>query len=369
MQIYPLTPSNGLWRLIRGESAIQGRTYMDYVLRPTVRVQSGGCLVRVAEDARRCVVFFGTPSPGIDDDLEPWGTGFLVRANDDRRTCYLVTAAHVVMDKMDCPFAIRFNDHNNSSALHHVDTADWQFHPTDETVDVAVLEIVPPEWADCIVFPQHMMLSDFKFTSKSIGPGDTVYTVGLWSYLRGRSRNKPFVHVGYIGMVPQDDKVPVKNWIPGKSDPVEVEAYLTEGQPLPGASGSPVFVSRTVEIGPGLVAEDPHARTWAHGSVWLLGLHSDAYFERADISGLGNKFVPRGVNIVVPSMRIWDVMDKPELKKKRVSQMNEKRRQQRSAAVLPEKTSAPLANDENPTHREDFTRLVGAAARKPEPKD
>jgi len=29
----------------------------------------------------------------------------------------------------------------------------------------------------------------------------------------------------------------------------------------------------------------------------------------------------------------------------------------------------PPANGENPTHREDFMRLVGAAARKPEPKD
>lgn len=319
--------------------------------------------MRIAEDARRCVVFFGSPTPGVDDDLEPWGTGFLLRANDDKRTCYLVTAAHVVSDKLDCPFAIRFNDRNNGSALHHVDAADWHFHPSDVTVDVAVLEIEPPDWADYLVFPEHEALSDYKFASKRIGPGDIVYTVGLWSYLRGRKRNKPFVHVGHIGMVPEDDRIPVKNWIPGKiNDPVEVEAYLTEGEPLFGASGSPVFVSRSVEFGPGLVADDPNARTWEHGSVWLLGLHSDSYFSRATIEGLGHKAIPRGVNIVVPSMKIREILEKPELKKKRVSQMHERQRARR-VAVLPEKTGAPPATDENPTHQEDFTRLLGAAAR------
>jgi hypothetical protein len=131
---------------------------------------AGGCLVRLPDGARKCVVFFGTPSPGIEDDLEPWGTGFFVKTTDTG-AIYLVTAAHVVSDNLDCPFAVRFNDRNGGSKNHYLDAANWQFHPTDETVDVAVLEIQPPDWADCVAFPQQFVMSDDKFESKDIGPG------------------------------------------------------------------------------------------------------------------------------------------------------------------------------------------------------
>ena len=56
-------------------------------------------MVRLADDARKCVVFFGTPSPSIEDDLEPWGTGFFIETSDTGAV-YLVTAAHVVSDKL-----------------------------------------------------------------------------------------------------------------------------------------------------------------------------------------------------------------------------------------------------------------------------
>jgi Trypsin-like peptidase domain len=286
---------------------------LDYVLSPPVRERSGGCLVRLADDARKCVVFFGTPDPKIDDDLTVWGTGFLVKTTHDP-AIYLVTAAHVIINKQDCPFVIRFNDKNGASRNHHIDVAEWHFHPTDRTVDVAVLEIELPEWADCLAFPQYSVMSEFKFESKDIGPGDVVYTVGLWKPLQGRKRNKPFVHVGHIGMVPQDDKISVKGWL--SSEPVDVEAYLTEGEPLLGASGSPVFARRSICLGKGFFRGDLDALTWVYGSVWLLGLQSDAYFDRAIIDG-SEKYVPRGTNIVVPSMKINEVLDKDELKDKR----------------------------------------------------
>jgi hypothetical protein len=162
-------------------------------------------------------------------------------------------------------------------------------------------------------------MSESKFGAKDIGPGDMIYTVGLWAKLRGKKRNKPFVHVGHIGMVPQDDKVEVRNWILGKIDqPVEVEAYLTEGEPLFGASGSPVFVRRSFQFGKGYNPQDRNAKSWGYASVWLLGLMSDSYIERAIIERIGSTVVvPRGVNIVVPSMKINEVLDKPGLREKR----------------------------------------------------
>lgn len=335
---------------------------MDYRLGPPVRVQNGGCLVRLADDARKCVVFFGTPSsPGIEDEICPWGTGFLV-STQDTGTIYMVTARHTIQDKLECPFVIRFNDNNGGSKNFDIQEAQWEF-PEDETVDVAVLPITPPAWADWLPFPQKRIISPFKFDSKDIGPGDIIYTVGLWNKLYGKKRNKPFVHVGHLGMVPQDDKLIVKDWMPGREDqPVEVEGYLTEGEPLHGASGSPVFVRRSLESGPGLYPKDKNADTWVYGSVWLLGLLSDCFFERTPREFLlgGDLDIPRGVNIVVPSMKINDVLDQEKLKDRR---MGEDRGRRLKSAVLPEKL-ASRATDENPTHLKDFTRLVDVAARK-----
>jgi hypothetical protein len=318
--------------------------------------------VRLADDARKCVVFFGSSKPKVDDDINPWGTGFLVTTGDTG-TVYLVTAAHVISQRQDCPFAVRFNKPDGGAHNHYIDRADWQFH-SDVTVDIAVLEIEPPEWADYKPWPQKPgVMDDFKFESKNIGPGDVIYTVALWDKLRGKKKNKPFVHVGHIGMVPQDDKIQVKNWIPGKiDDPVDVEAYLTEGEPLFGASGSPVFVRRSIELGKGLYKSDPNAKTWIYGNVFLLGLMSDSYMERAIIERVGLTVVPRGVNIVVPSMKINEILDKQELKEKRANDAKERRM---ASAVLPEKLSASPANHENPSHREDFDSLLNKAAKPP----
>jgi len=107
-------------------------------------------------------------------------------------------------------------------------------------------------------------------------------------------------------------------------------------------------------------------QAWMHGSVWLLGLLSDCYFDRVP-PGLfaGQHVIPRGTNIVVPSMKINEVLDQDKLKERRRASALSKK-----AAVLPEKVSdAPHSIDANPKHREDFMRLVGAAARKREPKD
>jgi hypothetical protein len=34
------------------------------------------------------------------------------------------------------------------------------------------------------------------------------------------------VHVGHIGLIPEDERVPVTNWMPGQSGRVLIEAYL-----------------------------------------------------------------------------------------------------------------------------------------------
>jgi hypothetical protein len=42
---------------------------------------------------------------------------------------------------------------------------------------------------------------------------------------------------------------------------------------------------------------------------------SDSIFERTTLPALGEKHIPRGINIVVPSMKINEVLDQDKLKR------------------------------------------------------
>jgi hypothetical protein len=282
--------------------------------------RKGGWLVRLADDFRKCVVFFGSAKlrAGVEE-VDPWGTGFIVAAHDSGQT-YLVTARHVVQQQRKCPFAIRYNNRDGFGQLEYVDVADWVFHPTDDTVDVAVLQIEVPSWADCVPYPQFGVLREDRFESKDFGPGDLVYTVGVWKLLYGKKKNLPFVHVGHIGLVPEDERVPVDGWLPRHGKTVFVEAYLTEGEPLNGASGSPVFVRRTLLTPLKKKNGKLPLEARMYGSIWLLGLQSNNWTGKPGEDyelPPGDKLVPRGINVVVPSMRINEVLDQPKLKARR----------------------------------------------------
>jgi hypothetical protein len=176
-----------------------------------------------------------------------------------------------------------------------------------------------------------------KFRSKDIGAGNRTYTVGLWRFLQGDKRNQPFVFTGHIGLVPEDQKVSIESWLPShKNSHLEVGAYLVEGEPLDGASGSPVFVRRT--LGPWKFSSSGKLKGYVEGSVWLLGIQSNAWFGKPDETyqiknAVGNVVVPRGVNAVIPSMKINEVLEHPDLKKRREDAMEAKRK-----GLLPMKT-------------------------------
>jgi hypothetical protein len=341
---------------------------MEYRLGPAIMEKRGGCFVRLADDYRKCVVFFGEPKrrDGVDE-VDPWGTGFIVSAEDNGQT-YLVTAWHVIEPYREEPFAIRYNDKSGAGRLEFINHhANWVTHPTDNTVDVAVLEIDIPKWADCVPYRQFSILESDRFESKDIGAGDLVYTVGLWKMLYGKKKNLPFVHVGHIGLVPEDERVPAEAWLPehrkGGSKSVLIEAYLTEGEPLNGASGSPVFVRRSLR---GQSAEGEQLQAWMYGSVWLLGLQSNAWFGKPGEDYQlppGDDKIPRGINIVVPSMKINEVINQSKLKSKRQAQL----RDEQDARAATKTDLRPT--DESSNHREDFNSLLGAAARKQQSDD
>jgi hypothetical protein len=293
--------------------------------------EKDGNLVRLADDARKCVVYLGWPDPAKPGEISPEGTGFLVGLSN--KDYYLVTAAHVA-NKLDGPFGIRLNERGSGQGrIHHIDEVTWFKHPTDEkTVDVAITPFQVPEWADANVWPFKNFLSKQKEEEKDIGAGDLIYVVGVFYLVHGRKRNLPAVHVGHVLLMPDDEPIPVKDWndpaYPKTTQTVDVRGYLVEAGALPGSSGSPVFVRRSlhrkIPDGPGrpLVGGKyavPTLGAWLHGTAWLMGLWHSAWFgEPAEvIAGPPGSKVPAGMGIVVPAERIIEVINRPDLTKMR----------------------------------------------------
>ena len=83
--------------------------------------------------------------------------------------------------------------------------------------------------------------------------------------------------------------------------------------------------------------------------------------------------VPVGMGIVVPSQKILDTLEQEELREMRKRIKADRERRAVESAASPD-SALPLAatsdaelvglkSDENPDHREDFNRLVGAASK------
>lgn len=280
--------------------------------------------MRLTDDVRNTVVYLGISDPNQPEVFSAAGTGFIVCIG---RYVYLVTADHVAKALDDGGFCIRMNRHDNGLAQNHlIEHANWVRHPTESrTVDIAVLEFEIPDWADVKMLPYRAIISDFKFITKNIGPGDLAYVVGIFDVVSGKRRNIPAVHTGHVCLIPRDEPIPVEDWnAPPHLKPrptIDVEAYLIEApNTLPGGSGGPVFVRRSIQtrlFDKNVDANPKGIDEWVYGSVWLLGVWTDAWFgEPSRIIRLpaGRKLmVPLGIGVAVPSQKLIDVLNHPDL--------------------------------------------------------
>jgi hypothetical protein len=172
----------------------------------------------------------------------------------------------------------------------------------------------PPRWARVKYVHGKYVVSDFKRQTKDIGVGDLAYVVGIFKPIRAKDRNVPVVHTGYIASMADGELLLAQDWRVGarEGDNIEMQGYVIQAPTLPRASGSPVFVRRSIEtltpalpkdqiINPGTAVKVPLLRSWLHGSVWLLGLWHGAW----DDTGMG---------VCIPALKIMETLDQPELK-------------------------------------------------------
>jgi hypothetical protein len=328
--------------------------------------------MRLGHDARRAVVFFGVKNS--EGGITYGGTGFLVAVpfSRDYAVHYLVTCRHVAKH-LDVDFVIRGNDRDGSAFALDVDQLQWVYHQ-DDTVDVAIAPLLLHEQAwDRVYLPIDVFLGDAE--KPNVLCGDDIAIVGLFRLHFGKGRNIPIVHSGTIAaLADANEKVPIEDRVSGKI--TLTEAHLVEAQTLEGLSGSPVFIQQYA----GLPFEQPsfagrQETVFAMGAVRLLGMYSGAWdgrpgtiLEKDKNLSNANYRVPVGMGAVVPGEKIVEVI---------MGKFQSDVRQNKIKDAEPPpattddafSTRAVPATDANPTHREDFMRLVGAAARKPAPKD
>ena len=341
-----------------------------------------GSKVRISDDIRKCVVFLGVEDGSKGDDgFRALGTGFLLGYEQCR---YLVTVKHVAQGIADAPYQIRVNhtDGGAGSMMLDEDSLRWFTH-SDPSVDLAVAPFqfdLKGEGYDVLLVG--MMKEKWLLAPMEAQCGDFCYTVGLFQFLSGKKRNLPVVHSGNIALLPSDELIPVKDWDHGGAGTKQVEGYLIQSESVQGLSGAPVFTRHTIEI-----ADIPFpdgskvSAMLMQKDLGLLGVWQGAWDAPPDevrASSLSKGVrVPVGMGVVVPISKVGEILEMPEAKEAR--EMLKRKREEENAAspnsilkpdadaapALADASLDPLANDANPTHREDFMRLVGAAARKP----
>jgi hypothetical protein len=266
----------------------------------------------VPDEVRKCVGFaFYRTKEGYG-----LGTVFFVGypfSSDplNRIFIYAVTAKHVyegaANDSLDGKIILRLNFKDGSTKLIESKVSQWLVHPSDNSVDVAVMPFGIPNDADHLCFPTQAFATKQVIEQQSIGLGDELFMVGLFTGHLQTKRNIPIVRIGNIAGMPEE---PVDTKMYGR-----MEAYLIEARSIGGLSGCPVFVNT------GGMRTIPSKGTIVSPSMFfLLGLmhgHWDRLpAERTD-SGIiepRDESVNMGIAIVVPATKILEVLDQTKLK-------------------------------------------------------
>jgi hypothetical protein len=258
--------------------------------------------LRVPDRLLSCVGFISR------DSSEPQyiGTTFIVGVAGKWGNAYphAVTAKHVAQCVDGKPFMIGVNFKDGEMGWFGSNLK-WWYHPTEpETVDVAVTVFTPTARMDVEYLPETIFATDKRIKQYTIGVGDEINVVGLFTKFFGSTKHIPIVRTGNIAMMPSD-KLPVNGG--------ETEVYLVEGRSIGGLSGSPVFVRHTVTL-PAIAADtrEPQ-RISGVSQLHLLGLMRGHWDLKLGIDAVQGEAVNMGIAIVIPAQKILEVLYHPEL--------------------------------------------------------
>lgn len=342
------------------------------LLRPvldSIAVELGGP-VRVHSDIPKTVVFIGVERDGR---FLPVGTGFIgtYPAYEDQSFYFLITADHVVEMIVGDSMWIRVNRRDGGCSTIRIPKSDRDICYKN---DISVSGFDPDhnlfDFKSVRLDREHLEAQRKKWEWDI---GDEVAVVGLYGSHFGQLKNVPITRIGHIALMPGEPVISYRGELP---------AYLVEGKSISGLSGSPVFLNAPMwRIKDEKIAFLPKELIFPIGMV--LGYHSvESNEDQIPVPAIQGDPIEQGplvdrntgLTTVVPIERVTEMLEMPGIQAKMKAAIEDFRKAKgfkpagiaaSSSGVL----TAPPANVENPTHREDFMRLVGAAARKPAQED
>ncbi len=245
-------------------------------------------------------------------------TGFFVSVpgppNSKRIFLYFVTAKHVAERLQDRSVYFLVNARGGGTQKIAYAPSQWWTHPSDETADVALVNIGFQENIDI----KSMSIGDFvaqgDIDTEQVSVGDEVFMPGLFTEAPGTEQNIPIVRHGNIAMFPRDQI---------QTEYGYADAYLIETRSIGGLSGSPVFVRPTVFIQLKHSDNSVGQMLGVGNRIRLMGLmHGhwnirESEINEAQIMQDRKRGVNLGIGIVVPAQKIIDTINHPELIEKR----------------------------------------------------
>jgi hypothetical protein len=342
---------------------------------------------------RKCVAFVGIKHE--DESFTPKATGFFALAGEgDVQRSHFVTAEHVITNikkriaederekSLKGKLALRLNLKGGASEVVVIHDEPWWAHPDlDHLSDIAVIPAsFQQQHFDHFALPLYGRIVEFSSKNdlrrRGALLGQEVAIIGLFRNHRGHERNEPIVRIGNIAAMPDD---PVRTAYCGYT-----EGYLVEANSIGGLSGSPVFVNlwgdavqATLNVGGPLFGfpgqkQDGVANSnqymlfgLMHGHWDLPDLMDDAVSE--DVGGR-KESINTGIGVVIPVHKILETLYHPELVAMR-KRLEEQERRENGATPDVDDNASPPSTDTNRNHREDFSRLLNAAVRKPARED
>jgi hypothetical protein len=177
-------------------------------------------------------------------------------------------------------------------------------HPTDKTVDVAIIPVATDAKTQAMLnmkfIPLQLVASKEFIQTNAVTEGETMFFTGLFSPYYGAKHNIPICRFGHLAMLPNE---------PIELSPGEyAELMLMEGESFPGNSGSPVFF------------QFDQTRIPLVSPIYVLAGVMKGYFkdysEAEIVSASGGTFLHgnAAVAAVTPAYYILDILNCDELK-------------------------------------------------------
>ncbi len=275
--------------------------------------------MKIPAEVRKIVAFVCYLDHAVKT-YKPVGTGFFIRSGKttpQHSRSYLMTAKHVVEGLKEQgvhTLWLRINRTKGvTPAYMELPVDKFFYHPTDPSIDIALIKLAIPEEADHLMLPLDMFMDEQKFAEYEIDLGEEVIITGFFSHHFGKTKNIPVVRVGNLASL-DEEKVATKKY-------GDVRAYLVEARSIGGLSGSPAFLN----LGD-MRQLKGKLQTWPNSLIFLLGLvqgHFDIKIKEepqteakeeaadqtdADMGVLSETSINAGIALVVPADAILEVI-------------------------------------------------------------